>query len=77
MAPTLGAYLGWLGYGVLAVGAFLGFFLGAIIGVGVIAFTEGGRKTKIPFGPFMIAGTVIAVFWGQDLADAYRSATLG
>ena len=77
LAPTLGAYLGWLGYGVLAVGAFLGFFLGAIIGVGVIAFTEGGRKTKIPFGPFMIAGTVIAVFWGQDLADAYRSATLG
>ncbi len=77
LAPTLGAYLGWLGYGVLAVGAFLGFFLGAVVGVGVIAFTEGGRKTKIPFGPFMIVGTVLAVLVGQDLADAYTRLTLG
>ena len=77
LAPTLGAYLGWLGYGVLAVGAFLGFLFGALVGIGVILFTEGGRKTRIPFGPFMIAGTLVAVFVGQDLADAYRSITLG
>jgi leader peptidase (prepilin peptidase)/N-methyltransferase len=77
LAPTLGAYLGWLGYGVLAVGAFLGFLLGAVVGVAVIALAKGGRKTKIPFGPFMIAGTLIAVFVGQRLADAYTSVTLG
>ena len=77
LAPTLGAYLGWLGYGVLAVGAFLGFFFGAVVGVGVILFKDGGRKTRIPFGPFMILGTLAAVFAGQELADAYRSITLG
>jgi leader peptidase (prepilin peptidase)/N-methyltransferase len=77
LAPTLGAYLGWLSYGVLAVGAFLGFLLGAVVGVAVIALHKGGRKTKIPFGPFMIAGTLIAVFVGQPLADAYTSFTLG
>jgi leader peptidase (prepilin peptidase)/N-methyltransferase len=77
LAPILGAYLGWLGYGVLAVGAFLGFFLGAVIAVGVVALKNGGRKTKIPFGPFMITGAVLAVFVGQEIADAYVRLTLG
>lgn len=77
LAPTLGAYLGWLGYGVLAVGAFLGFLFGAVVGLGIIGLTARGRKTKIPFGPFMIAGTLTAVFCGQQLANAYTSAALG
>jgi leader peptidase (prepilin peptidase)/N-methyltransferase len=77
LAPTLGAYLAWLGYGVLAVGAFLGFLFGGLVGVGLVLFKEGGRKTKVPFGPFMIAGTLVAVLVGQQLADAYVSATLG
>jgi leader peptidase (prepilin peptidase)/N-methyltransferase len=77
LAPTLGAMLGWLSYGVLAVGAFLGFLFGAVVGVGVIALTDGGRKTKIPFGPFMIVGAFTAVFAGQQLADAYQRLTLG
>lgn len=77
LAPTLGACLGWLGYGVVAVGGFLGFLFGAVVGLGVIGLTAGGRKTKIPFGPFMIAGALTAVFFGQQLADAYTNATLG
>ena len=77
LAPTLGAYLGFLGYGVLTCGAFLGFLYGGLIGVGVILFKEGGRKTKIPFGPFMVLGALTAVLVGQDLVDAYVSVTLG
>ena len=77
LAPTLGAYLGWLGYGVLAAGAFLGFLYGGLVGIGLILFKEGGRKTKVPFGPFMLLGTLTAVLVGQDLVDAYVSATLG
>ncbi len=77
LAPTLGALLGWLGYGVLAVGGFLGFLYGALVGIGIILFTDGGRKTKVPFGPFMIAGALTAVLIGQELADAYERATLG
>jgi leader peptidase (prepilin peptidase)/N-methyltransferase len=59
------------------VGAFLGFLFGGLVGVGLVLFKEGGRKTKVPFGPFMIAGTLVAVLVGQQLADAYVSATLG
>lgn len=77
LAPVLGAYLGWLGYGVLAVGAFLAFLYGGLIGIGLVLFKEGGRKTKVPFGPFMLLGTLTAVLVGQDLVDAYVSFTLG
>jgi leader peptidase (prepilin peptidase)/N-methyltransferase len=76
LAPTLGACLGWMGYGVLVTGAFLGFLYGGLIGVAVVAFKDGGRKTKIPFGPFMLMGTLTAVLFGQDLVDAYLSFTL-
>lgn len=77
LAPTLGAYLGWLGYGVLATGAFLGFVFGGLFGIGLILFKDGGRKTKVPFGPFMLAGALVAILVGQDLVDAYVSVTIG
>jgi leader peptidase (prepilin peptidase)/N-methyltransferase len=77
LAPTLGAYLGWLGYGVLVTGAFLGFLFGGLFGIGLVLFKEGGRKTKVPFGPFMLLGTLTAVLVGQQLVDAYVSATFG
>jgi leader peptidase (prepilin peptidase)/N-methyltransferase len=31
------------------------------------------RKSKIPFGPFMLAGAVIAILWGGTLWDGYMS----
>jgi leader peptidase (prepilin peptidase)/N-methyltransferase len=30
-----------------------------------------GRKTKIPFGPFMLLGALLAILWGQQWWDAY------
>jgi leader peptidase (prepilin peptidase)/N-methyltransferase len=30
-----------------------------------------GRKTKIPFGPFMLLGAFAAILWGGALADLY------
>ena len=77
LAPTLGAALGWVSYGALAVGAFTGFLYGALVGVGLILFKEGGRKTRVPFGPFMLLGALTGVLVGNQLADAYRSITLG
>lgn len=77
LAGVIGLYLGWLGWGPLLVGAFLGFLLGAVFGVVLMAIGRGGRKTKIPFGPYMLAGALIAVIWGQTLADLYTGALLG
>ena len=71
LAGVLGIYLAWLGWDVFAVGAFLAFVLGGVLGVVLIAVRGASRKTAIPFGPFMLAGTLCAVLWGSAAADAY------
>jgi leader peptidase (prepilin peptidase)/N-methyltransferase len=76
LAGVLGGLLGYLSWTALAVGAFAGFVLGAIVGVAVIA-AGGSRKTAIPFGPFMIAGAVLAIFVAQPLADTFLRLNAG
>jgi leader peptidase (prepilin peptidase) / N-methyltransferase len=77
LAGVLGLYLGYIGWGALAVGAFLAFALGGVAGVGLMLAGRAGRKSKIPFGPYMIAGALIAVFVGQALAHYYVRITVG
>jgi leader peptidase (prepilin peptidase)/N-methyltransferase len=69
LSPLLGAYLGWLGLAHVPVGLFLGFLLGAVVGVVALVVGRAGRRTAIPFGPFLAAGTVLAVLVGQRLVD--------
>ena len=76
LAGLLGLYLGWLGWGVLAVGTFFGFLTGAVVGVLLMIFGSAGRKTKIPFGPFMLVGAWIAILWGQGITDWYAGIAL-
>jgi leader peptidase (prepilin peptidase)/N-methyltransferase len=71
LAGVLGLYLGYLGWGVLAVGAFLGFGYGAVVGIALMAVRRAGRKSRIPFSPFMLAGAMTAVFVGARIAHAY------
>jgi leader peptidase (prepilin peptidase) / N-methyltransferase len=73
LAGVLGLYLGWLGWGVLVIGGFLGFLLGAVLGGVLMVVGRARRKTKIPFGPFMLLGTLLAIVWGDGLWDAYIS----
>ena len=70
LSPLLGAYLGWLNPGFVAVGLFLGFFAGAVVGLILMAVGRGGRKTAVPFGPFLALGTVVAFWTGQPMIDA-------
>ncbi len=71
LSPLLGAYLGWLNPGLVAVGLFLGFFAGAVVGVAMMASGRAGRKTAVPFGPFLALGTIVAVFVGQRSIDIF------
>jgi leader peptidase (prepilin peptidase) / N-methyltransferase len=61
LAGILGLYLGWLGLAVLAAGLFLGYLLAAVAGLGLIAAGRASRKTQLPFGPFLLAGTLAAI----------------
>jgi leader peptidase (prepilin peptidase)/N-methyltransferase len=71
LAGVLGMYMGWLGWGAWAVGLFLGFFLGGVFGIALMAAKRGGRKTAVPFGPFMLLGALIAVLIGTQLSASY------
>ncbi|MFD9971556.1 prepilin peptidase [Streptomyces sp. NPDC059011] len=64
LALSLGVALGWYGWEVLFVGAFAGFLLGAFYGLGLVVLRGAGRGTAIPFGPFMISGTLIGLLLG-------------
>ena len=69
LAPLLGLHLGYLNPGIVPVGLFWGFFIGAVVGVAAMSIGKAGRKTALPFGPFLAAGTVVAVFAGQWFVD--------
>ena len=68
---TLGLSLGWLGWGVGFVGFFLSFLLGSVVGVALIAFRLRSRKDHVPFGPFLVAGTLTAILLGADIVSWY------
>lgn len=69
---VLGTFIGYLGApGLVLVGMFLAFLIGAAGGVLVMATSDKGRKAQVPFGPFLALGSIIAIFWGQGLLDLY------
>jgi len=75
LAGVLGLYTGWLGWGAWFVGLFLGFLLGGLFGMALIVLRRGGRKTAVPFGPFMLLGVLVAVLAGPELARSYLDLT--
>jgi len=75
LAGVLGFYTAWIGWGAWAVGLFLGFFLGGAFGFLLILVRRGGRKTAVPFGPFMLLGVLVAILAGEEIAQAYLGTT--
>jgi leader peptidase (prepilin peptidase)/N-methyltransferase len=81
------AYPGGMGMGDVKLAGMMGLFLGAsvapallialvagvILGAIVIARkgAQAGRKTAVPFGPFLALGALFAVFLGPQLVDVY------
>ena len=76
LAGVLGLYLGWVSWGAVVLGTFTAFLIGAVVGIVVMLAGKGGRKTKIPFGPFMFVGAGLALVLAQPVVDWYVG-TLG
>ncbi len=75
LAFVLGTFLGYAGGpGIVLVAMFLSFMIGAVVGLVVMKVTGGDRKKQVPFGPFLALGTVLALFVGRALLDAYLGA---
>ncbi|MGW5926103.1 prepilin peptidase [Streptomyces anulatus] len=64
LALALGVALGWYGWTVLFVGGFAGFLFGALYGLALVLLRRAGRRTGIPFGPFMIGGALTGLLLG-------------
>ncbi|MGW2658670.1 prepilin peptidase [Streptomyces sp. NPDC001478] len=64
LALSLGVVLGWYGWAVVFAGGFAGFLFGALYGLVLVIMRRAGRKTGIPFGPFMIAGALLGLLFG-------------
>jgi leader peptidase (prepilin peptidase) / N-methyltransferase len=83
------AYPGGMGMGDVKLAAVIGLFLGratapailvallagAVVGIAIMAVkgVGEGRKTAVPFGPFLALGALVGVLAGQPLIDLYAS----
>ncbi|MEV4821848.1 A24 family peptidase [Micromonospora sp. NPDC049274] len=61
LALSVGALLGWYGWSVLLLGLFLAFGLSALVSLGLLAARRARWSTHLPFGPFLLLGTVGAL----------------
>ena len=68
LAPVLGLALGRLGWGAGLLG---GFVVGAVVGMALIVGGRAGRRTRVPHGPFMLAGAALGMFFGPVLWSGY------
>jgi len=64
----MGLLLGWPN---ILVALFFSFLIGAIIGLGLIVAGKKTLKSEVPFGPFLVTGTFIALFFGEKIIDWY------
>jgi len=73
LAGVLGLFLGSLGWGQLAVGAGVAFVLGGLFSIILLITRRAGRKSGIPFGPWMLLGAWVGIFAGSAIAGGYLS----
>lgn len=74
LAAFIGVGLGYLGWGVLAVGVLTGFLLGGLVAMALLAVRFRGRSDLMPFGPYLAAGAFLALLVGSLLVDVYLHA---
>jgi len=68
LLAALGAWLGWQ---MLPLTILLSSLVGAVVGIALILLAKRGRNVPIPFGPYLAAAGLLALFWGKDLTQAY------
>lgn len=77
LAGLIGLHLAWIGWTALAVGAIAGFVLGGLHGVILLASGRAGRRTRIPFGPWMLAGAWCGILAGVAMAGGALTVPFG
>jgi len=68
LAFFMGLFLSFPG---ILIALFSAFLVGAILGLWLVAFGKKTMKSEVPFGPFLVTGTFIALFFSQPLINWY------
>jgi len=71
LLSALGAWLGWQ---MLPLIILLSSLVGAVVGILLIVLARRGRNVPIPFGPYLAAAGLLALFWGKQLTQSYLGA---
>jgi leader peptidase (prepilin peptidase)/N-methyltransferase len=71
LAPVLGLALGWLGWRYVLLGFIVANFVGAVIGIALIATHRMERQQQMPYGVFLAVGCVFAVFAGPEIVSHF------
>lgn len=74
LLAMIGAFLGWKP---ALMTIMVGSFLGALVGVTLIGAGVMKRDDYIPFGPFLVCGALVSLFFGQSLLDWYQGLLVG
>ena len=73
----LAAIGAWTGWQMLLLVILMSSFIGAAVGIGLIVLARHGRNIPIPFGPYLAAAGVVALFWGAPLSRHYLAPLFG
>ncbi|MFZ2852997.1 MAG: A24 family peptidase [Rhodocyclaceae bacterium] len=68
LLAALGAWFGWQ---MLPLTILLSSLVGAVVGIALIVLAKRGRNVPIPFGPYLAAAGLLALFWGKDITQGY------
>jgi len=69
LSALIGLSAGWFGLGHAFVAFLAAFLLGSLVGLVVMAATGQGRKTRVPFGPFLAIGAVLSIVAGDPIVN--------
>ncbi|MER0216891.1 MAG: prepilin peptidase [Nitrosomonas sp.] len=68
LLAAIGAWLGWSKLPLVILSSSL---VGALVGMGLILAAKLNKNIPIPFGPYLVGGAFIALFWGEQLIHTY------
>jgi leader peptidase (prepilin peptidase)/N-methyltransferase len=61
LAGLLGLFLGWVGIAVVGTGVLLGMLAASVTALVLVAAHKATRKTELAYGPYLIAGSWVAL----------------
>ena len=74
LAFLLGLFATYQSWDTLIVAIFAAFLLGGLVSLLLVVFRIRSRKDAIPFGPYLVLGTYVAIAWASSISTWYLGA---